>query len=158
MHLIKTPENVPRLFDLIKPKENNFIPAFYSVLGNTLVAQDLTQASRIAFGEPRWRVVTLVGQVLEKSGAMSGGGHLKSKSAMSSRIITSETIAKLEKDRVHLETQWHRFQQNLGSLESQIQYKKEEIRKLEFDILKLEMDAAAYSQCSRKRATELRYE
>ncbi|CAG8627224.1 3953_t:CDS:10, partial [Funneliformis caledonium] len=156
MRPIKTPENVPRLFDLVKPRENIFIPAFYSVLGNTLVAQDLTRASRIAFGEPRWRVVTLVGQVLEKSGAMSGGGHLKSKSAMSSRIITSETIAKLEKDRVHLETQWHRFQQNLGSLEAQLQYKKEEIPKLEFDILKLETDAAAYSQCSRKRASELR--
>ena len=35
---IATPENVPRLFDLIKPKEPKFAPAFFKGVGNTLVA------------------------------------------------------------------------------------------------------------------------
>ncbi|KAG9993558.1 structural maintenance of chromosome protein, partial [Aureobasidium melanogenum] len=45
---IQTPENVPRLYDLVKPKHDRYRPAFYSVLQNTLVAKDLEQANRIA--------------------------------------------------------------------------------------------------------------
>lgn len=52
---------VPRLYDLIKVREEALRPAFYYALGNTLVAGDLEQASRIAYGgDRRWsRVVTL---------------------------------------------------------------------------------------------------
>ena len=69
---IKTPENVPRLFDLVRPKEEKYALAFYSVLQNTLVAENLQQANRIAFGKVRWRVVTLNGQLIDKSGTMTG--------------------------------------------------------------------------------------
>ena len=62
---IETPENVPRLFDLISPKDDIFRPAFFSVLQNTLVAKDLEQANRIAYGARRWRVVTLDGQLID---------------------------------------------------------------------------------------------
>src|ERR1700689_768927 len=73
---IATPENVPRLFDLIKPKEPKFSPAFFKGVGNTLVADDLDQANRIAFGgQRRWRVVTLSGQLIDSPGTMSGGGN-----------------------------------------------------------------------------------
>ncbi|RIA90460.1 SMCs flexible hinge [Glomus cerebriforme] len=48
---IQTPENVPRLFDLIEPKEDRFAPIFYKLCGDTLVANDLQQAIRIAHGE-----------------------------------------------------------------------------------------------------------
>ena len=41
------PENVPRLFDLVKPKDNKYITAFYFALRNTLVADSLEQATRI---------------------------------------------------------------------------------------------------------------
>lgn len=71
---IETPEGVPRLFDLIKPKEARFAPAFFKATGNTLVAKDLQQANRIAYGKRRWRVVTLGGDLIDVSGAMSGGG------------------------------------------------------------------------------------
>ncbi|KAG8219263.1 SMCs flexible hinge [Butyriboletus roseoflavus] len=71
-----TPENVPRLYDLIKPKDSKFLPAFYKAVGNTLVANDLEQANRIAFGSStRWRVVTLAGQLIDSSGTMSSGGN-----------------------------------------------------------------------------------
>ncbi|ORY34983.1 RecF/RecN/SMC N terminal domain-domain-containing protein [Naematelia encephala] len=52
---IETPENVPRLFDLIKPKDARFAPAFYKGVFNTLVADDLVQAQRIGYGLPRQR-------------------------------------------------------------------------------------------------------
>ena len=41
------PENVPRLFDLVKAKDDKFLTAFYFALRDTLVAKDLDQATRI---------------------------------------------------------------------------------------------------------------
>ncbi|KAI0082329.1 hypothetical protein K474DRAFT_1655715 [Panus rudis PR-1116 ss-1] len=90
---IQTPEGVPRLFDLIKPKESRFAPAFYKALGNTLVAADLDQANRIAFGgQRRWRVVTLAGQLIDASGTMSGGGNHVARGGMSSKLA-AETVS-----------------------------------------------------------------
>lgn len=71
---IDTPENVHRLFDLIKVEDERVKTAFYYALRDTLVANDLEQASRIAYGKKRWRVVTLKGDLIETSGTMSGGG------------------------------------------------------------------------------------
>ncbi|KAH9020152.1 SMCs flexible hinge [Lactarius hengduanensis] len=73
MRSIQTPENVPRLFDLVEPKEPRFAGAFYKALHDTLVAKDLAQATRIAFGVCRWRVITLAGELVDSSGTMSGG-------------------------------------------------------------------------------------
>lgn len=163
MRPIQTPENVPRLFDLVRPKEDKFAPAFYSVLKNTLVAENLQQANRIAFGRTRWRVVTLDGQLIDKSGTMSGGGTKVVKGAMNSKFssdVTPETVAKLEQERSHLEEQWREFNEEFRSLEVQLQEKKNEVPKLELYLSKLEMDSNA---CVKriadieKRITELRY-
>ncbi|KAG6878944.1 hypothetical protein C0992_006381 [Termitomyces sp. T32_za158] len=88
MAKIATPENVPRLFDLIQPKDPKFAPAFYKAVGNTLVAEDMDQANRIAYGARRWKVVTLSGQLIETSGTMSGGGSQPARGAMSSKLAT----------------------------------------------------------------------
>lgn len=50
-----------RLFDLVRVRRPEHAPAFFYALGDTLVATDLEQASRIAYaGDKRWaRVVTL---------------------------------------------------------------------------------------------------
>ena len=85
MNPINTPENVPRLFDLLKPKEDRFAPAFYHALGDTLVAKNLEQANKVAYGATRYRVVTLQGQLIDKSGTMSGGGNKILKGGMSSK-------------------------------------------------------------------------
>lgn len=68
------PEGAPRLIDLIKPAEERLAVAFYHALHDTCVAEDISQASRLAYGQKRHRVVTLQGQVFETSGTMSGGG------------------------------------------------------------------------------------
>ncbi|KAH0827758.1 SMCs flexible hinge [Lanmaoa asiatica] len=47
---IQTPENIPHLYNLIKPKNAKFLPAFYKAIGNTLIADDLEQANQIMFG------------------------------------------------------------------------------------------------------------
>lgn len=66
---IRTPENIPRLFDMVKVKDDHIRPAFYFALRDTLVADNLDQATRVAFQkDKRWRVVTLQGQIIEQSG------------------------------------------------------------------------------------------
>lgn len=69
------------LLDLVKPKSYDYLPAFSEALGNTLVAKDMDQANRIAFGGTR--VVTLDGGLIETS-AMSGAGSQPSRGAMNS--------------------------------------------------------------------------
>uniref|UniRef100_A0A8C3A221 Structural maintenance of chromosomes protein n=1 Tax=Cyclopterus lumpus TaxID=8103 RepID=A0A8C3A221_CYCLU len=73
---ISTPENSPRLFDMVRVKDESVRPAFYFALRDTLVAQDMEQATRMAFQkDKRWRVVTLKGQIIEMAGTMTGGGR-----------------------------------------------------------------------------------
>ena len=50
-----------RLFDLVQVRDSKLRSAFFYALGDTLVAEHLDQASRIAYGgNRRWaRVVTL---------------------------------------------------------------------------------------------------
>ncbi|KAF1988174.1 RecF/RecN/SMC protein [Aulographum hederae CBS 113979] len=126
---IDTPENVPRLFDLVKSKEDKFLPAFYSVLQNTLVAKDLEHANRIAYGAKRWRV----------SGTMSGGGTRVAKGGMSSKLasdVTKDQVSKLEE-----------FQQQQRDLD--ISLKEEQKITLELDSLERNVADA------RKRIQEL---
>ena len=62
--------------------------AFYHVLHDTLVANDMEQASRIAYGAKRYRVVTLDGGLIETSGAMAGGGREKMQGKMGTQVNT----------------------------------------------------------------------
>ena len=69
------PEGALRLFDLVRVEDEKVLPAFYYALNDTLVANDINDATRIANSGRRWRVVTLKGEVVETSGAMTGGGN-----------------------------------------------------------------------------------
>ena len=53
---------------------------------DTLVATDLDQANRIAYGKTRYRVITLNGELIETSGAMSGGGNQKQQGKMGTQV------------------------------------------------------------------------
>lgn len=141
---IPTPENVPRLFDLVKPKHDRFLPAFFSVLQNTLVASDLQQANRIAYGAQRWRVVTLDGQLIDKSGTMSGGGTRVAKGGMSSKLasdVSKDQVAKLEQDRDDLEKTFGKLQQEQRDLEATIRELTKKIPELEnkAELIELEL-------------------
>ena len=73
----ETPEGAPRLVDLVKVEDERVLPAFYDALRDTLVAEDLEQAKRIAGGkEPfTYRVVTLDGDIIELDGDFFSVGH-----------------------------------------------------------------------------------
>jgi len=101
----EVPEGVPRLYDLIRVKDERIKPAFYHGLRDTLVANDLEQASRIAYGKDRrWRVVTLQGQLIETSGTMSGGGGAVSKGGMGSSVVVDTGAASAAIDMQKMET------------------------------------------------------
>uniref|UniRef100_A0A8C8Z6J6 Structural maintenance of chromosomes protein n=1 Tax=Prolemur simus TaxID=1328070 RepID=A0A8C8Z6J6_PROSS len=100
MTKIQTPENTPRLFDLVKVKDEKIRQAFYFALRDTLVADNLDQATRVAYQKDRrWRVVTLQGQIIEQSGTMTGGGSKVMKGRMGSSVvveISEEEVNKME--------------------------------------------------------------
>ncbi|KJZ78177.1 hypothetical protein HIM_02215 [Hirsutella minnesotensis 3608] len=140
---IQTPENAPRLFDLVKAKEDKFKPAFYHAMQDTLVANDLAQANRIAYGAKRWRVVTLDGELIDKSGTMSGGGTTAKKGLMSSKLAadtTKEHVAKLESDRDAWETKFQEFQEYQRECESRLKELKEKIPQLDIKIQKIRLE------------------
>lgn len=157
---VETPENVPRLFDLVRSKDR-FRPAFYSVLQNTLVAKDLEQANRIAYGAMRWRVVTLDGQLIDKSGTMSGGGTKVAKGGMSSKLaadVSRDQVAKMEVDRDSLEQEYAELQESQRQLHGQISELEQHIPTLETKAQKLSLEVESIErnvQDAQKRLGEI---
>ncbi|KAF9129373.1 hypothetical protein BGW39_004213 [Mortierella sp. 14UC] len=147
MKPIETPQNVPRLFDLVRPADPKFAPAFYSVMQDTLVAEDMEQANRIAYGKQRWRVVTLDGQLIDKSGTMTGGGTRVSRGAMSSTLstgeFTAEAVAQMEAERDQREAEYRFHQQQKLSLERELQSTIVNGPKMEMRVSMFKMDVQA---------------
>ncbi len=79
---------MPRLVDLIRVEDERVLPAFYYALHETLVANNIQQAREIAYGQRRYRVVTVNGDVIEISGTMSGGGRTPRGGKMGQKVQT----------------------------------------------------------------------
>ncbi|XP_034826379.1 structural maintenance of chromosomes protein 4 [Maniola hyperantus] len=142
----KYPENVPRLFDLVKVKDERVLPAFYYALNETLVAEDLDQATRIAYGATRYRVVSLDGKVIEIAGTMSGGGKTVSRGRMSSSVQqdTSENdpaviqanerkLASLEQRLSDLRTEHANLEESFASTQRSVREGKVTLHKLDIE-------------------------
>ncbi|KAI0673837.1 RecF/RecN/SMC protein [Trametes maxima] len=145
MGRIQTPDNVPRLFDLIKPKEPRFAPAFYKALKDTLVADNLEQANRIAFGgNRRWRVVTLQGQLIDASGTMSGGGTSVQRGGMSSKLaadaVPPEVIRKYQQDSEEDQRALDEALHQLRELEAKVDALKQSAPRLDLAMDKVNLD------------------
>ncbi|XP_067306033.1 structural maintenance of chromosomes protein 4 [Pseudorasbora parva] len=132
MGSISTPENTPRLFDMVRVKEESVRPAFYFALRDTLVARDLEQATRVAFQrEKRWRVVTLQGQIIEQAGTMTGGGGRVMKGRMGSSVcadVTQDQLDKMESALSKEVTQLQDWQQRKQQLEEKVHRARSELR------------------------------
>ncbi|XP_014288811.1 structural maintenance of chromosomes protein 4 [Halyomorpha halys] len=141
---VKTPENVPRLFDLIKVEDPRVKPAFYFCFRECLVANDLTQAKRVAYGAHRYRVVTLNGEIIEIAGTMSGGGRDKRTGRMGrSAVVVTDgtspgTMGKLE-ERVRS------LQQRAEMLHKQMNQLEEETGSISRELKVSKMDLASSS-------------
>ena len=158
--LSRTPESAPRLVDLIQPNDAKFKKAFYYVVRDTLIATDLDQANRLAFGgKTRWRVVTLDGKVIDKAGTMSGGGNRIMKGAMPTSAATkSSKHAKNnvsaeefgKEDLVHLselkklkEEELQVCRREIDVLERELEELKRQLPQLEETYRRLSMDVGA---------------
>ena len=121
----EAPANSSRLFDLITVYDEQFKPAFYFAFQDTLVTSSNSQASKLAYSKKEvvYRVVTLSGQIIEKSGTMSGGGRyqrhgmMRLKNSSSNKRqsfgeeITEEVVNELENAVKVLSNQFNQLQQ-----------------------------------------------
>jgi structural maintenance of chromosome 4 len=166
MAKIPTPENVPRLFDLITPKDARFAPAFYKGVQDTLVAKDLEQANRIAFGgHRRWRVVTLAGQLIDASGTMSGGGSAPARGGMSARLqaeaVPPETLHKYEQDSERAARELEAVLIEVRQLEGEVEHLARAGPQLDLSLSKIKLEIQANDRKlseATKRAKHLRYD
>ncbi|NWR57790.1 SMC4 protein, partial [Bucorvus abyssinicus] len=131
---IPTPENTPRLFDLVKVEDEKVRLAFYFALRDTLVANNLEEATRVAFqGEKRWRVVTLQGQIIEQSGTMTGGGGKVMKGRMGSSVVvdvSEEEVSKMESQLQKDSKRAAQFDEDKSQLEDAIRKQQHNVREM----------------------------
>lgn len=153
---IQTPENVPRLFDLVRVEDERVYAAFYFALRDTLVSNDLEQGTRIAYGAKRFRVVTLNGDLIETSGTMSGGGKNKCRGRMGQQVTTKTSVSvgtpksnrdveNLQRQAEELQNKLNYNQQQQGELERQIEQLKNSLRLKNAEIKKLTMEVKSLS-------------
>ncbi|CAD6999361.1 unnamed protein product [Ceratitis capitata] len=141
---IQTPENAPRLYDLVRVEDERVLPAFYFALRNTLVANDLEQGSRIAYGARRYRVVTLNGDVIETSGTMSGGGRTQIRGKMGSKVQT-KTKQSADSSMISQKAV-EDMQVKAEELQSQINYNQEQQGHLEREVYQLNISRQKMNQ------------
>lgn len=160
MQKLQTPENAPRLFDLITFKHDRFAPAFFQVLANTLVADDLAQANRIAYGAKRWRVVTLDGKLIDTSGTMSGGGNRVNRGGMSSTLasdeVSPEMVTRYEKERTKAEEELRDVVSAVEGSETELSTLRARLPEIETEISRVELDIKACEERSRDADLRLR--
>ncbi|CCF56568.1 hypothetical protein KAFR_0B02710 [Kazachstania africana CBS 2517] len=145
---LQTPENVLRLFDLVQPIDLKFSNAFYSVLRDTLVATDIRQANRVAYGKRRYRVVTLDGKLIDISGTMTGGGSHVSKGLMKLKnsnmehleVYEAGDVEKIERDLAERENNFKIAHDTLQEMNNELKRLQDKEPEIELEIAKLLMD------------------
>ncbi|XP_017134190.1 structural maintenance of chromosomes protein 4 [Drosophila elegans] len=173
---INTPENVPRLYDLVKVEDDRVRTAFFFALRNTLVCDDLDQGTRIAYGRERFRVVTLRGEMIEMTGTMSGGGNRPVRGKMDTQVrtktaesadnsqMTQKALEEMQIQAEELQARVNYCQEQQGSLEREIhtlkmglQRDEAEYKKLAVSIASLEQQMASnLKQCEAQRQRMLK--
>lgn len=139
---VSTPEGVPRLFDLIKVQDERIKLAFFAAIGNTVVAKDIEQATRIAYGGTKdfRRVVTLDGSLFEKSGTMSGGGGKPRGGKMGTSIransVSSEAIANAENELAAMVEKLGNIRQKIADAVKRYQVAENAVSRLEMELAK----------------------
>lgn len=142
------PSRIKRLFDLITPTSAKFAPAFYSKLYNTLVAPNLNEAKKVAYGPKRWKVVTLDGKVVDTSGTMSGGGNYTSRGAMrlsnsragSDLIVTEEELQEMREKLQAMEAKFEQASVDYEQKISMLKKLKDLKPDTEFALSRLKLD------------------
>ncbi len=116
--------------------DNKFKKAFSYALGNSLVINDIDVGRRIGVGNAK--MVTLDGDVMDKSGAMQGGFRNKRKGIGFNEVEVGKNIDQLENKIATLRTELTKFMQQREENENIIQKLRERKAELEGEIIKQE--------------------
>ncbi|GAA5842425.1 hypothetical protein JCM9279_005379 [Rhodotorula babjevae] len=156
---IQTPKGTQRLFDLVTAKDASYAPVFKHVLKDTLVAKTWDVAQPVSTGKvdgQRWRVVTLDGNIAEKSGAAQVGGSRPLRGKMSSRLaaddVSPQQLAKLESEEKAATVKLQEFAEHFKQTEADLRALEKELSRVESEIPKLEMDVEANKQDAVQKA------
>eukprot|EP00698_Gefionella_okellyi_P003480 TRINITY_DN13290_c0_g1_i1.p1 TRINITY_DN13290_c0_g1~~TRINITY_DN13290_c0_g1_i1.p1 ORF type:complete len:1252 (-),score=398.39 TRINITY_DN13290_c0_g1_i1:119-3832(-) len=145
---VDTPDAAPRLFDLVTPKNAKYATAFYFVLRDTLVANDLDSATKLAFQQKkRWRVVALDGKVVEPSGTMSGGGQQVAKGGMSASTaepVSEKELAAIAKEVERTQEEVRQARAERQTLDTTLEDLQKEMAQLTTEMRMVEMDVQAH--------------
>lgn len=95
-----------------------FRKVFNFVFGNTLIVKDLKDAKSVGIGT--WRMVTLDGDLIESSGAMTGGYVKKIEISFSSTEGLENEIKPLEKRILELDGELQELEARKSSMEEKI--------------------------------------
>ena len=146
------PEGTSRLFDLVKVKDARLRVAFYYALRDTVVANDLDQGSRIAYGDDKRfrRVVTVQGHMFEASGTMAGGGKTVKRGGMGQNATASNDGGDPEAERKAAEKEVAEAEAAAKEARAQLKVSvkalataEKAVAALESEIPKLELDLKA---------------
>lgn len=122
-------------------------PAFYHALGDTIIVEDMLTARRLA---GKYRMVTLDGSLVEKSGSMSGGANKRSGlkfsntedeelSLFKKRLEEFEiNKEKLENKRIELEHKLDKVRTDYSGTMTEVSKKKMELGNIERTIAESE--------------------
>jgi structural maintenance of chromosome 4 len=137
------PAGATRLFDLVKVKAELFLSAFYFALNDTLVAENMEQARKLAYNERRrFRVVTLDGKLLDTSGTMSGGGNQLQQGGMKASFapeISREQLAALNNLLNEKQTEQKNIKAALIRFHESLARTKAELKRTEIEISKSDL-------------------
>lgn len=146
---ISTPENVPRLFDLVHVKDDAVLPAFYFALRDTLVSNNLDQATRIGLqGSARYRVVTLKGELIDLAGTMSGGGGRVARGRMGQTVVecthTPEDVAEINQQLDNITRSVTEMRRSILNFQEQYSRKTKELSSLKLSVKKRRSNYQAF--------------
>ncbi|MEM5791142.1 MAG: AAA family ATPase, partial [Candidatus Aenigmatarchaeota archaeon] len=114
--------------DLVK-YEKKFLPAVEFALGSTLIVENLDVARVVGIG--KYRMVTLEGDLIEKSGLMTGGYLIRSYPKLA-REIAREEVQEYLKIKMRLEEEIKILEKEIGEMEKRLEEisKKEEMKEI----------------------------
>ncbi|XP_075239015.1 structural maintenance of chromosomes protein 4-like [Convolutriloba macropyga] len=164
---IQVPRGTVRLFDQIKMKNPEHAGAFYYAARDTLVAQTIDEARRVALhGSQRWRVVTVGGQLIEISGTMSGGGSRVARGLMSNKTteeFSPAQITSLEKQEGELREKLQSIRQQRADLDATLEkdqqslaLKKNSLQQIDQKIKLLKDQLSSYEMRVKKTEAEMK--
>ncbi len=120
--------------------DKRFEKAFQHVLGSTLVVQDVTAARKVGVGKTR--MVTLDGDLIESSGAMTGGYRARKQGAGAAfqEQELSGKLGEIEKEVADYESIVSRLTSEQQGLDTSIQELRERRHQLEDEVSALERE------------------